>query len=92
MPPERLLVRYQLPVVLSGRTPALGIRAAGTDDKPSPIRIPLGATLGQASATTLIARLDPAPGLDVPAIARAASGGRDAVVSRVMMTPQYQLA
>ena len=94
-PPERLLVRYQLPVVLSGRTPALGVRAAATE-RPAPVRLSLGTALANASASTLLARLDPAPGLDASNLARPASrdGSNEPgeIIRRLMTTPQYQLA
>ena len=94
-PPDRLSVRYQLPVVLSGRMPALGIRAARTEASAS-IELPLGRSLANANAKTLVERLDPAPGLDLSSISRLrsanAASDQSELIRQVMMTPQYQLA
>jgi uncharacterized protein (DUF1800 family) len=93
-PPDRLAVRYQLPVVLSGRTPPLGVRAPGEEKKPLPLRLPLAPALAKASVEAWMARLDPAPGLDRSTIEREAGTGDEPgeVVRRIMMTPQYQVA
>ena len=93
-PPDRLAVRYQLPVVLSGLAPALGIRAPG--DIAVPVRLGLGGALAYGSADVLLTRLDPAPGLNVFEIRRAAAiagtGAQSEIVRRIMMTPQFQVA
>ena len=98
-PPARLTVRYHLAAALAGRLPPLGLErpgprdggAAGASDGP------VDATLREASASELLSRLDPAPGLDPAAIEREAAGvtspeGRSAFIRRVMMSPEYQLA
>ncbi len=98
-PPSRLTVRYHLAAALGGRLPPLGLerpespagRATGAPE------IPVDATLREASASELLSRLDPAPGLDAAAIEREVSGvtspeGRGAFIRRVMMSPEYQLA
>jgi uncharacterized protein (DUF1800 family) len=93
-PPDRLAVRYQLPVALSGLSPALGIRAPG--DTAVPVRLELGGALAYGSADALLTRLDPAPGLNVFEIRRAAAtagtGAQSEIVRRIMMTPQFQVA
>jgi uncharacterized protein (DUF1800 family) len=86
-PPDRLAIRYQLPAVLSGTPPSLGLEARTTPARTPDI--PLGAELRRAPARTLFERLDPAPGLDA---GTAATGRHADVIRRVMMTPQYQLA
>lgn len=93
-PPDRLAVRYQLPVVLSGRSPLLGIRAPGTNIATAPITLPLSGTLATGSADALLARLDPAPGLTASDVRPAAGGSiaQSDVIRRIMMTPQFQLA
>jgi uncharacterized protein (DUF1800 family) len=95
-PPDRLAVRYQLPVALSGRSPLLGIRAPGTSTTAMPITLALSGSLAAGSADVFLARLDPAPGLDASEIKRAAAAGRSdsqgEIVRRIMMTPQFQLA
>ena len=98
-PPSRLTVRYHLAAALGGRLPPLGL------DRPDPpagepagaADVPVDATLREASASELMSRLDPAPGLDAAAIEREVSGvaspeGRSAFIRRVMMSPEYQLA
>ena len=75
-PPARLTVRYHLAAALAGRLPPLGLErpgprdggAAGASDGP------VDATLREASASELLSRLDPAPGLDPAAIEREAAG------------------
>jgi uncharacterized protein (DUF1800 family) len=94
-PADRLAVRYQLPVVLSGRSPLLGVRAPGAEPVQA-FRLALGRALTNESPDTLLARLDPAPGLDLSTIKRTGMGsGSNAqsdVVRRIMTTPQYQVA
>ena len=94
-PPDRLAVRYQLGVILSGRSPELGFTATGAaagigSDVP-------GNAVRGASTGALLARLDPAPGIDVRDLERRlpagdAKTGASAVVRQLMATPQYQLA
>lgn len=90
-PPDRLGVRYQLPAVLAGREPALGVRRAEPATAAAALALP--PALANATPAALLARLDPAPGLDVVATA---GGGQRAtrpdLVRRVLMSPQYQLA
>ena len=97
-PPDCLAVGYQLPVVLSGPTPLFGLHTARTDNHENAVGvdIPLAASLRTASRRTLLARLDPGPGLDTAAIEREASQIRpplrsNHIVRRVMTTPQYQV-
>lgn len=91
-PPDRLAVRYQLPVVLAGGSPDLGVRKVDTDSR-KPFSLPLDTALARLPATAVLDRLDLAPGLDRSAVARDAGSGRvDEIVRRGMMTPQYQLA
>lgn len=83
-PADRLGVRYQLPAVLAGRPLDLGVKApAGS---PAPYVVPVGAALRNASASTLVARLDAAPGVDTSGV------GQNDLIRYVMATPQYQLA
>ena len=106
-PPPRLTVRYHLAAALAGRLPPLGLErsdprdggAAGAPDGQAAGApdVPVDATFREASASELLSRLDPAPGLDAAAIEREVSGvtspeGRGAFIRRVMMTPEYQLA
>ena len=98
-PPARLTVRYHLAAALGGRLPPLGLErpdpaAGGQAGAPG---VPIDTTLREASASELLSRLDPAPGLDAGAIEREVSGvaspeGRGAFIRRVMMSPEYQLA
>jgi uncharacterized protein (DUF1800 family) len=93
-PPDRLVIRYQLPIVLGGQVPALGI-GPERRSQPPPIAVRVARSVQTASARALIERLDPAPGLDRSAIERAVSRGAERhldVIRRVMMTPEYQLA
>ena len=98
-PPSRLTVRYHLAAALGGRLPPLGLERpdpAGGEAARAP-DVPLDATLREASPAELLARLDPAPGLDAAAIERELSGvaspeGRGTFIQRVMMSPEYQLA
>jgi uncharacterized protein (DUF1800 family) len=93
-PPDRLAIRYQLPVVLAGQAPALGIRSDRNRTAAS-AAVPVGAALNEVSTKALIERLDPAPGIDTSAIDRAAAAAperRSEVIRRVMMTPEYQVA
>lgn len=98
-PPDRLAIRYQLPVVLSGRRPPFGLAASrtGDDSKADGLEIPLAASLRTASRSTLVSRLDPGPGVDLGGIDRAASRvgperRSTEIVRRIMTTPQYQVA
>ena len=59
-PAERLAVRYQLPFVLAGRMPQLGIQAA--DRTARPVGLPVGTFMPGVSPRTAVTRLDPAPG------------------------------
>ena len=55
----------------------------------------VGASLQNASAAALLARLDPAPGLDASRLQRGASEAGDRgseIIRLVMMTPEYQVA
>jgi uncharacterized protein (DUF1800 family) len=95
-PPDRLAVRYQLASVLAGRMPQLGVEAAAAGASSSP-RLVLPGSLRSASLRALIARLDPAPGLEPSAIERristVASDVRAGEAARqIVATPQYQLA
>jgi hypothetical protein len=95
-PPDRLAIRYQLPIVLSGQAPPLGIRLERRVQAPA-IVLKVGTSLQTASSGGLIERLDPAPGLDRSAIERTAStmsptARRFEIIRRVMMTPEYQVA
>lgn len=93
-PAERLLVRYQLPVVLGGQPPALGIRTT-RNAAPPQIRLRTGTSLQRASTSALLARLDPAPGIDAAQLERTTASARDRqseTIRRVMTTPEYQLA
>ena len=98
-PPARLAVRYHLAAALAGRLPPLGLErgSPSTDSAGAAVTVPIAATLRDASAATLLERLDPAPGLDAEAIEREVAGvgspaGQSAFIRRVMMSPQYQLA
>jgi uncharacterized protein (DUF1800 family) len=96
-PPDRLLVRYQLPTVLGGHLPAFGLAAARSEAGSGQPAIRFAPALQKVSLTELAHRLDPAPGVDANAIARAAgdmqgSAARTELIRRVMTTPQYQLA
>jgi uncharacterized protein (DUF1800 family) len=95
-PPDRLAVRYQLPVILSGRVPSLGIRAVRTDASSTAIGLPLGRGLANASARAILERLDPAPGIELSSLARRRSpseaSDQSELIRQVMTTPQYQLA
>ena len=98
-PPSRLTVRYHLAAALGGRLPPLGLErpvppAGGPAGAPV---VPVDAALQGVSASELLGRLDPAPGLDAAAIERDVSGvasgeRRSAFIRRVMMSPEYQLA
>lgn len=98
-PPSRLTVRYHLAAALGGRLPPLGLERpdpTGGEAARAP-DVPVDATLRDASPAELLARLDPAPGLDAAAIGREVSGvsspeGRGTFIQRVMMSPEYQLA
>ena len=95
-PPARLTVRYHLAAALGGRLPPLGLERPDGETAGGP-DVPLDAGLRGASASELLSRLDPAPGLDAAAIEREVSGvmspaGRSAFIRRVMMSPEYQLA
>ena len=98
-PAARLAVRYHLAAALAGRLPALGFQRpdSPTGEAAGMLTVPIETTLREASAATLLERLDPAPGLDTEAIEREVSGsgspdGQSAFIRRVMMSPQYQLA
>jgi uncharacterized protein (DUF1800 family) len=95
-PPERLAVRYQLGTVLGGRLPELGIvpTTPVSADTPSPA---MGMRVQGANVAALLARLDPAPGIDLAEIERrsssVAAGERNAeTVRRILSTLQYQVA
>ncbi|MEM6707044.1 MAG: DUF1800 family protein [Acidobacteriota bacterium] len=91
---SRLAVRYQLPDVLAGRPPSLGIRGPQARDS-TRREVPLPESLRNASAAELRARLDPAPGLDVGILDQAAqqtSNPASAAARRILQSPEYQLA
>jgi uncharacterized protein (DUF1800 family) len=88
-PPDRLAVRYQLPIVLAGRMPDLGIRSVTATQPRTPVRVRVGPAVERESSRGVFDRLDPAPGLDGSLLTK---GGRDEIIRRTMMTPQYQLA
>lgn len=97
-PPDRLAVRYQLGSVLSGRLPQLGVAAASATSPGGPsTQLAVGTSLQRASASTLLARLDPAPGVDLPSIERRVSGASAEAriaeaVRHILSTRQYQMA
>ena len=98
-PPSRLTVRYHLAAALGSRLPPLGLERPGPpgSEAGGAPDVPVDATLHEASASELLSRLDPAPGLDAAAIEREVSGvaspeGRSRFIRRVMMSPEYQLA
>lgn len=88
-PPDRLAVRYQLPLVLAGRALRFGLDRTAAAERPvRPVSDPWPAARG-LSAGALLERLDPAPGVE-PNL-----GGSAEIVERVravMATPQYQVA
>ena len=88
-PPDRLAVRYQLPIVLAGRMPDLGLHNAAAPEPGARARVRMGRTIERQSSAGLFDRLDAAPGLDATAMTK---GSRDDIIRRTMMTPQYQLA
>ena len=95
-PPERLAVRYQLGTVLSGRVPDLGVRRTAPAHAHAAESI-VGARVQGASVTTLLAQLDPAPGVDLPGLERrvsqVAAGDRSTeTVRHILSTMQYQMA
>jgi uncharacterized protein (DUF1800 family) len=95
-PPDRLAVRYQLGPVLGGRLPQLGVAAQAAVHTAS-MRPVVGPSLARASVKTLLARLDPAPGVDVSEIERRVSRvGADEsaaeAVRSILSTLQYQMA
>ena len=95
-PPERLAVRYQLGTVLSGHLPDLGI--VPTAPAPAHAAAPIvGMRVEGATVAALLARLDPAPGIDPAGIERRVSGvapgERSAeAVRHILSTMQYQMA
>ncbi len=94
-PPDRLAVRYQLGFVLSGRSPQLGLTATGAGTATT-APVP-GKALNGTSASDLLTRLDPAPGVDRAEIdrrlaARGKATGASDAVRHIVATPQYQLA
>jgi uncharacterized protein (DUF1800 family) len=98
-PPDRLAIRYQLPIVLSGQTPAFGLAAArSADDRNTGgIVIDVPESLRRTSTSAIISRLDPGPGVDPALVEKEVSKVDRAqrssvIVRRVMATPQYQLA
>jgi uncharacterized protein (DUF1800 family) len=95
-PPDRLAVRYQLGSVLSGRLPDLGIRPVPSAHPPAPSPAP-GMRLQPATVAAVVARLDPAPGVDLSAIeqrvSHVAAEDRSAeAVRHILSTMQYQMA
>lgn len=94
LPAERLAVRYQLgPVVTTGAAPALGIVASTT----RPEELLVGEPYRRAAPSVLLARLDPAPGIDASSLpSRGAGAAAEAVaaeaIRRIVATPEYQLA
>ncbi len=96
-PPERLAVRYQLGRVLTtGALPDLGIvesKAASAAQAAAYV----GERYRRADPDVLLDRLDPAPGIALPAFT-APDGGTDAAarareaIRRIVATPEYQLA
>jgi len=94
-PADRLALRYQLPQVLTGAEPRVGLVSAIGDAPASPAAR-ITAAVRDVAPEHLIARLDPAPGLSVREVrtATARAGGRAAelIVRHVMSTPHYQLA
>lgn len=95
-PPDHLAVRYQLGLVLAGRMPRLGIGGPGGTELPAG-RINVNPSLANASVGALIARLDPAPGIDTKAIesqtARVTGDARASEsVRHILAAPEYQLA
>lgn len=97
-PSDRLAVRYQLGSVLSGRLPQLGVASASsTPTGGSSTRLAVGTSLQRAPASTLLARLDPAPGVDLRSIERRVSGTSaearvGETVREIVSTRQYQMA
>ena len=105
-PPERLAVRYQLGRVLTtGALPDLGIVESGAAGAPRAAAY-VGERYRRADPDVLLDRLDPAPGIDLPATAvpgidlpalaapdatDAAARAREAI-RRIVATPEYQLA
>jgi uncharacterized protein (DUF1800 family) len=95
-PPDRLAVRYQLGTVLGGHLPELGIRptASAPAHAASPIA---GMRVQGTTAAALLARLDPAPGVDLAGIERRLSGvapgdRSSETVRHILATMQYQMA
>jgi len=98
-PPDRLAVRYQLGLVLTGRMPKLGIKVSDATpaQQTTSARWTFGRGLQGAAAAALLERLDPAPGVDPSEIERRIAGlAPDArateTVRHIVATPQYQLA
>ena len=106
-PPERLAVRYQLGSVLTtGVPPDLGIVESGATDAVG-AAVDVGERYRRADPAVLLDRLDPAPGVDLAALAApsidpAALAGSDPeadavarareAIRRIVATPEYQLA
>jgi hypothetical protein len=87
-PADRLLVRYQLPAVLGGRMPEFGLTGDRDAKTASRVEIPRGDSWQRASTSSILERLDAAPG--VALAPRAADATQ--VIQHVMTSPQYQLA
>lgn len=83
-PPDRLAVRYQLPLVLNGEAPRLGLTGEAGKSRGAGKSASWTAVNG-LSASAILQRLDPAPGLD------AAKVNGAALVRVVMAAPEYQL-
>lgn len=95
-PADRLVVRYQLPVVLAGDVPRLGVRAVEAA-APRP-HVQVADAVAKASPAQLLERLDPAPGLDAATLKQAAkragwgTSRGQVIIHDIVTAPQYQLA
>ena len=98
-PAERLVVRYQLGRILTtGAAPVLGIGESTAGGEGADAASPLvGERYRRAAPAALLARLDPAPGVDPSTVPAAGDGaGAEAAaaeaIRRIVATPEYQLA
>lgn len=95
-PPDRLLVRYELAQVLGGHVPALGVRPSSATGSGESAGQP-GSAWSALSVADVLARLDPAPGIDRSVIERNASNAKSDekaahAVQRILSTLEYQMA
>ena len=90
-PADRLAVRYGLFDALNGQLPATSASASATTALPGAFELNV-----RMSASEIIERLDPAPGLDFRSLRRQARRGagdrNERLIAAILATPHYQLA